>query len=570
MTSHPSCPADGSRPRRSSARSCRSGPRCGAKATTPWRPPWWCAITARRIRSWPTVRRDASGTPSPCRSRTWSVRRHRGSNRSCCRCRRAERPTCSTASSVPDSVGLWTFRVDGWGDPIATWRKHVTAKLDAGQSESRAVQRPARSVPGCWSAPRPACPASCAIRSIDAAARLRAARRPVHPRRRRAVRRGDRRCSSSIRCANWSRAASNTASGWTVRWPGSARGTRCFRGPPAAGTPRATPCTAPSPPPPRRCPRIAKMGFDVVYLPPIHPIGKVHRKGRNNTRDRRAQRRRLTMGDRQRRGRPRRRAPEAGHHRGLRRLRRRRRAIRAWRWRWIWRCSARPTIRGRKDHPEWFTVLPDGTIAYAENPPKKYQDIYPINFDNDPPGIYEEVLRVVRYWIAHGVKIFRVDNPHTKPPNFWAWLIGEVKNDRPRRAVPGRGVHPARPPVRAGQARLHAVLHVLHLAHREVGADRVRRADRRARRLRPAEPVRQYARHPAREPAARRSRHVRDPRRAGVHDELRRGACTPGSSCSSTDRFARAARSTWTPRSTSCGPATSTPHWPTANRWSRS
>ena len=83
------------------------------------------------------------------------------------------------------------------------------------------------------------------------------------------------------------------------------------------------------------------------------------------------------------------------------------------------------------DHPEWFTVLPDGTIAYAENPPKKYQDIYPINFDNDPAGIYEEVLRVVRYWISHGVKIFRVDNPHTKPPNFWAWLIGEVKNDDP-------------------------------------------------------------------------------------------------------------------------------------------
>ena len=84
-----------------------------------------------------------------------------------------------------------------------------------------------------------------------------------------------------------------------------------------------------------------------------------------------------------------------------------------------------------KQHPEWFTVLPDGTIAYAENPPKKYQDIYPINFDNDPAGLYEEVLRVVRFWIAHGVKIFRVDNPHTKPPNFWAWLIGEVKNEDP-------------------------------------------------------------------------------------------------------------------------------------------
>ena len=83
------------------------------------------------------------------------------------------------------------------------------------------------------------------------------------------------------------------------------------------------------------------------------------------------------------------------------------------------------------EHPEWFTVLPDGTIAYAENPPKKYQDIYPINFDNEPAGLYEEVLRVVRYWISHGIKVFRVDNPHTKPPNFWAWLIGEVKNEDP-------------------------------------------------------------------------------------------------------------------------------------------
>ncbi len=84
-----------------------------------------------------------------------------------------------------------------------------------------------------------------------------------------------------------------------------------------------------------------------------------------------------------------------------------------------------------KEHPEWFTVLPDGTIAYAENPPKKYQDIYPVNFDNDPDGIYAEVLRVVRHWISFGVKIFRVDNPHTKPPNFWEWLIAEVKRTDP-------------------------------------------------------------------------------------------------------------------------------------------
>ena len=83
------------------------------------------------------------------------------------------------------------------------------------------------------------------------------------------------------------------------------------------------------------------------------------------------------------------------------------------------------------EHPEWFTTLPDGTIAYAENPPKKYQDIYPINFDNDPEGIRAEVLRIVRHWIAQGVKIFRVDNPHTKPLQFWEWLIATVAAEHP-------------------------------------------------------------------------------------------------------------------------------------------
>ena len=73
----------------------------------------------------------------------------------------------------------------------------------------------------------------------------------------------------------------------------------------------------------------------------------------------------------------------------------------------------------------------DGSIAYAENPPKKYQDIYPLNFDNDPEGLYAEVERVVRHWMAHGVRIFRVDNPHTKPVNFWEWLIAEVNADHP-------------------------------------------------------------------------------------------------------------------------------------------
>ena len=82
-------------------------------------------------------------------------------------------------------------------------------------------------------------------------------------------------------------------------------------------------------------------------------------------------------------------------------------------------------------HPEWFTTRADGTIAYAENPPKKYQDIYPLNFDNDPAGIRAEMLRIVRFWMERGVRIFRVDNPHTKPVDFWEWLLAEVRATDP-------------------------------------------------------------------------------------------------------------------------------------------
>jgi starch synthase (maltosyl-transferring) len=84
-----------------------------------------------------------------------------------------------------------------------------------------------------------------------------------------------------------------------------------------------------------------------------------------------------------------------------------------------------------RSHPEWFTTRADGTIAYAENPPKRYQDIYPLNFDNDPDGIYAEALRVLRHWMAHGVRIFRVDNPHTKPLPFWERLLAKVARTDP-------------------------------------------------------------------------------------------------------------------------------------------
>ena len=157
------------------------------------------------------------------------------------------------------------------------------------------------------------------------------------------------------------------------------------------------------------------MGFDVVYLPPIHPIGTVNRKGPNNTLDARPGRPRLAVGDRLGRGRPRRDPPRPRHDRGLRRASSPRPRELGLEVALDLALQARRTTRGSPSTRSGSPTRADGTIAYAENPPKKYQDIYPLNFDNDPEGIYAEVLRVVRHWIDHGVRIFRVDNPHTKP-----------------------------------------------------------------------------------------------------------------------------------------------------------
>jgi len=176
--------------------------------------------------------------------------------------------------------------------------------------------------------------------------------------------------------------------------------------------------------------RIAALGFTVAYLPPISPIGRAFRKGPNNT---------LQAGpddpgspwaigsadgghDAVN--------PELGtiedfdhfvaraHELGLEIA-------------LDFALQASPDHPWAVEHPEWFTTRADGTIAYAENPPKKYQDIYPINFDNDPEGIYNEALRLAEFWIDHGVTILRVDNPHTKPVDFWAWFAARLHERHP-------------------------------------------------------------------------------------------------------------------------------------------
>ena len=176
--------------------------------------------------------------------------------------------------------------------------------------------------------------------------------------------------------------------------------------------------------------RVQAMGFEVLYLPPIHPIGTSHRKGPNNT---------LTAGPNDP-GSPWAIGSSAGGHDtihpDLGSEKDFKDFIKAANKLGIevamdLALQASPDHPWVKTNPEWFTTRADGSIAYAENPPKKYQDIYPINFDNDPEGIYHEVLRVLNKWISFGIKIFRVDNPHTKPVSFWQRLIAEVNKSNP-------------------------------------------------------------------------------------------------------------------------------------------
>jgi starch synthase (maltosyl-transferring) len=180
----------------------------------------------------------------------------------------------------------------------------------------------------------------------------------------------------------------------------------------------------------KRLPGVAAMGFDVLYLPPIHPIGYSHRKGKNNTLE-------ATEGDCG--------VPwaignaDGGHdaiNPALGTMKDFEEFVQAANKQGLeiamdLALQTSPDHPWVKSNPEWFNKRADGTIAYAENPPKKYQDIYPINFDDDYEGIRNEVLRIIRLWVSKGVKIFRVDNPHTKPVHFWQDLLASVNKESP-------------------------------------------------------------------------------------------------------------------------------------------
>ncbi|MCX5784854.1 MAG: alpha-1,4-glucan--maltose-1-phosphate maltosyltransferase [Elusimicrobia bacterium] len=180
-----------------------------------------------------------------------------------------------------------------------------------------------------------------------------------------------------------------------------------------------------------RLPYIAEMGFDVLYLPPIHPVGGTNRKGKNNTLSARPGEpgSPWAIGDK-----------TGGHkavHTELGTLQDFRRLVAAAKEKGLevaldiaLQCS--PDHPWLREHPEWFRRRPDGSLRYAENPPKKYEDIYPLDFAcRDWRPLWEEVKSVFQFWMAQGVRIFRVDNPHTKPFVFWEWLIRELRRENP-------------------------------------------------------------------------------------------------------------------------------------------
>ncbi|MDO5034032.1 MAG: alpha-1,4-glucan--maltose-1-phosphate maltosyltransferase [Actinomycetaceae bacterium] len=340
---------------------------------------------------------------------------------------------------MPDRPGDWKFRVDTWSNPYATWSHDATIKIAADtdvelmlEEGARLMERAAAGKPlpaGSRKQKAPSKEDQAVL--LEAAALMRDKESSPQTRLSAGL-------SSQVRSIFrhsplrelWTRTKTFPIkvdrkkalySSWYEIFPRSYGAHRDDEGNWISGTLSEAA---------KQLPRISQMGFDVIYLTPIHPIGFTFRKGRNNT---------LEAGPMDP-GSPYGIGSDAGGHDAIHPdlgtfddfdafVAQAREHDMEVALDLALQCS--PDHPWVKDHPEWFTTRADGSIAYAENPPKKYQDIYPLNFDNDPEGIYQAVKDVVLKWIEHGVTIFRVDNPHTKPLSFWQRFLADINQTNP-------------------------------------------------------------------------------------------------------------------------------------------
>ena len=333
------------------------------------------------------------------------------------------------AEVTPGHEGLWSYVVEAWGDPVSTWRRHAAIKIPAGQDTELVLaegaelyERAATGVPkkegreAVLAAvdalrdtrrPAPARLAAALTPDVDAALSPHPLREPV---------------STSDPLPLLVERTRALFGSWYELFPRSEGATAPEGGIPAtSGTFRTAA---------KRLPAVAAMGFDVVYLPPVHPIGTTYRKGPNNTLSASAS----DVGVPWAIG-----SPEGGHdaiHPDLGTFEDFDEFVATARdlgmevaLDFALQCS--PDHPWVTEHPQWFHHRPDGTVAYAENPPKKYQDIYPIAFEKDMAGLVAETLRILRLWMGHGVRIFRVDNPHTKPVVFWEQVLADINRTDP-------------------------------------------------------------------------------------------------------------------------------------------
>ena len=331
---------------------------------------------------------------------------------------------------VVDRIGRWKFTVEAWTDRFATWRSGLEKKVKAGQDVQLELSEGAQMARA----------ASRSTRVATARASLLLTAKMLEDRRDTALEKRIQRAldedlfalmQEHLRPTDLTRSHTELtiiverelarASAWYELFPRSQ----------TTLVPGETPRHGSFDDAAARLPRLAELGFDVVYLPPIHPIGHTFRKGKNNS---------LTP-EPDDVGSPWAIGNEAGGHTAidpaLGTLADFDRFVETARGMglevaldYALQCS--PDHPWVKEHPDWFHVRPDGSIQYAENPPKKYQDIYPLDFETEKsPELWEELKSVVLYWIEQGVRIFRVDNPHTKPFDFWEWLITDIKSRHP-------------------------------------------------------------------------------------------------------------------------------------------